>query len=444
LVDPPDQRIFLVNGFTRTIRAGRFSFDVRSPMRFTDVLAIALGQIRANKLRSFFTLLGIIVSVAFLVAVVAIIQGMNAYVRENIAGAVVGANSFQVRRTPLQLAPVSDNEMDRIRRRPRISLRDAEAVTAALPEARAISIQSGWPTPQADIVWRDKTLADVPIFGVTPSYQEVQDYRIAAGRPLTDVDIAQRQPVIVVGADIATKLFDNVEAVGRDVRILGERLTIVGVIRPKGRVLGQSFDAFALMPLPRFEMLYGRRSTTTISVKMNEAVDVAPAMARAEEAMRIAHGLRPGEDNDFSVETADALVNFWKTLTRVLFSVIPAVVAIGIVVGGIVIMNIMLMAVNERTREIGIRKAVGATRADISRQFFVETITLSSLGGALGVLGGWAFAVLIAFASPLPARVSSWSVLAALALGGTVGVIFGVYPARRAARLDPITALRAE
>jgi putative ABC transport system permease protein len=216
------------------------------------------------------------------------------------------------------------------------------------------------------------------------------------------------------------------------------------VIRPKGRVLGQSFDAFALMPLPRFEMLYGRRSTTTISVKMNEAVDVAPAMARAEEAMRIAHGLRPGEDNDFSVETADALVNFWKTLTRVLFSVIPAVVAIGIVVGGIVIMNIMLMAVNERTREIGIRKAVGATRADISRQFFVETITLSSLGGALGVLGGWAFAVLIAFASPLPARVSSWSVLAALALGGTVGVIFGVYPARRAARLDPITALRAE
>jgi putative ABC transport system permease protein len=413
-------------------------------MRFADVLAIALGQIRANKLRSFFTLLGIIVSVAFLVAVVAIIQGMNAYVRENIAGAVVGANAFQVRRTPLQLAPVSDNEMDRIRRRPRITPRDAEAVSVALPEAMAISIQSGWPTPQADVVWRDKTLADVPIFGVTPSYQEVQDYRIGDGRPLTDVDVAQRQPVVVVGAEVANKLFENVEAVGRDVRILGERYTIVGVIKPKGRVLGQSFDAFVLMPLPRFEMLYGRRNTTTISVKMREAAEVAPAMARAEEAMRIAHGLRPGQDNDFSVETADALVNFWKTLTRVLFSVIPAVVAIGIVVGGIVIMNIMLMAVTERTREIGIRKAVGATRADISRQFFVETITLSSLGGALGVLGGWVFALVIAAASPLPARVSYWSVLAALALGGTVGVLFGVYPARRAARLDPIAALRAE
>jgi putative ABC transport system permease protein len=413
-------------------------------MRFTDVLGIALGQIRANKLRSFFTLLGIIVSVAFLVAVVAIIQGMNAYVRENIAGAVVGANAFQVRRTPLQLAPISDSEMDRIRRRPRITLRDADAVAAALPEATAISIQSGWPTPQADIVWRDKTLADVPIFGVTPSYQEVQDYRIDEGRPLADIDLSQRQPVIVVGAEIATKLFENVPAVGRDVRILGERYTIVGVNKPKGRVLGQSFDAFVLMPLNRFEMLYGRRSTTTISVKMREAVEVAPAMARAEEAMRIAHGLRPNDDNDFSVETADALVNFWKTLTRVLFSVIPAVVAIGIVVGGIVIMNIMLMAVNERTREIGIRKAVGATRSDINRQFFVETITLSSLGGAIGVFGGWVFALVIAFASPLPARVSYWSVFVALALGATVGVVFGVYPARRAARLDPITALRAE
>ena len=413
-------------------------------MRFLDVLAVAMGQIRANKLRSFFTLLGIIVSVAFLVAVVAVIQGMNAYVRENIAGAVVGANAFQVRRTPLQLAPVSDAEMDRIRRRPRITTRDAAAVAVALPDAEAVSIQSGWPTPQADVVWREKALGDVPIFGITPAYQEVQGYRIADGRALTEVDMLQRQPVIVIGAEIAEKLFENVQAVGRDVRILGDLFTVVGVIEPKGRVLGQSFDSFVLMPLPRFEMLYGRRNTTTISVKMANAADVAPAMARAEEAMRIAHGLRPNEANDFSVETADALVNFWKTLTRVLFSVIPAVVAIGIVVGGIVIMNIMLMAVNERTREIGIRKAVGATRDDISRQFFVETITLSSLGGAIGVLGGWAFALIIATASPLPARVSAWSVLVALALGGTVGVLFGVYPARRAARLDPIAALRAE
>ncbi|HEX6048860.1 MAG TPA: ABC transporter permease, partial [Gemmatimonadaceae bacterium] len=191
-------------------------------MRFLDVLAVALGQIRANKLRSFFTLLGIIVSVAFLVAVVAVIQGMNAYVSENIAGAVVGANAFQVRRTPLQLAPVSDAEMDRIRRRPRITTRDAEAVAAALPDAEAVSIQSGWPTPQADVVWRDKTLGDVPIFGITPAYQVVQDYRIAEGRALTEIDVLQRQPVIVIGAEVAERLFEQVQAVGRDVRILGD------------------------------------------------------------------------------------------------------------------------------------------------------------------------------------------------------------------------------
>jgi len=191
-------------------------------------------------------------------------------------------------------------------------------------------------------------------------------------------------------------------------------------------------------------MRYGRRLTTTISVKMREAAEIDGAMARAEEAMRVAHGLRPAQENDFSIETADALVSFWKSLTRILFAVVPAVVAIGIVVGGIVIMNIMLMAVTERTREIGIRKAVGARARDIERQFIAETVALSMLGGVLGVLSGWAFALIISAVSPLPARISLWSVLLALALGGGIGLIFGVYPARRAARLDPIAAMRAE
>jgi len=177
---------------------------------------------------------------------------------------------------------------------------------------------------------------------------------------------------------------------------------------------------------------------------MRTADDVAGGMARAEEAMRVAHRLRPGDENDFSIDTADALIAFWQQLTRVLFSVIPAVVAVGVVVGGIVIMNIMLMAVTERTREIGIRKSVGATARDIKRQFLAEAVLLTTLGGALGVAGGGAFATLIALATPVPARVTWWSVTLALALGGGVGVLFGVYPASRAARLDPITALRAE
>lgn len=413
-------------------------------MRPLDVLGIAFAQIVGNKLRSFFTLLGIIVSVAFLIAVVAIIQGMNAYVKENIAGAVVGANAFQVRRTPIQLGAFNDDQWEKVQRRPRISARDVAAVREALPDAEAISMQSGWPTPSTDVVWRGRTVGGVLVFGITPEYQTVQDYRVERGRAMSVVDVSARMPVVVLGAEVAEKLFESVDPIGQEIRLAGGRFTVIGVNAPKGRVLGQSFDAFTLIPITRFEMRYGRRLTTTISVKMPEAEDIPGAMARAEEAMRLAHGLRPLEENDFSVETADALVDFWRNLTRVLFAVIPAVVAIGIVVGGIVIMNIMLMAVNERTREIGIRKAVGARARDIERQFLAETIALSAMGGLLGVISGWAFAFLVSVVSPLPARITWWSVLVALALGAGIGVIFGVYPARRAARLDPVTAMRAE
>lgn len=415
-------------------------------MRSSDVLGTAMGQIAANKLRSFFTLLGIIVSVAFLVAVVAIIEGMNAYVKENIAGAVIGANAFQVRRTPLQIGLFDDEGWKRVARRPRVTAADAEAVRAALPDAQAVAMTSGWPTPMSDVIWRDQVVGDVLVFGITPEYQVVQDYRFAKGRGISDVDVLQRRPVCVLGHDIANKLFGErgLDPIGESVRVGGQRCEIVGVAAPKGKVLGQSFDGFVLLPVSFHETLYGRRLTASISVKMFEAADVAPAMARAEEAVRIARRLRPGQENTFSVETADALVEFWKNLTRVLFSIIPAMVAIGIVVGGIVIMNIMLMSVSERTHEIGIRKAIGARARDIERQFLAEAIVLSSLGGVLGVLAGWLFALLVATASPLPARITGWSVAVALLLGAGVGVLFGVYPARRAAKLDPIMAMRQE
>ena len=413
-------------------------------MRFADVLLTALTQIRANKLRSFFTLLGIIVSVAFLVAVIAIIQGMNAYVKENVASAMIGSNTFQIRRTPINLGLIETEEWRRMQRRPKITHSDAEVVRVAIPDAEAISITSGWPTPQSDVVWRERTLGDVLVFGVSPDHQVVQDYRFSSGVPLNDIDVRQRRHAVVIGADVATKLFESVDPVGKDVRIRGELFSIVGVVAPKGRVLGQSFDGFVLMPITTFESMYGRRQTTTISVKMPTALEVEGAMRRAEEAMRLAHRLRPTEEPDFSIETADALVSFWKQLTSVLFAVVPAMVAIGIVVGGIVIMNIMLMSVKERTHEIGLRKSVGATHRDIRRQFLAEATMLATLGGAFGAAGGWSFAMMIALVSPLPARVTSWSILLALALGAGVGVLFGVYPADRASRLDPVNALRAE
>jgi len=414
-------------------------------MPILEAVRLAIQGIWTSKLRSFFTLLGIIVSVGFLVAVVAIIQGMNAYVRENVAGAVIGTNAFQVRRDPIAVGLIDEEAIRAIARRPRITREDAAAVAAALPDAQAVALQSGWPTPQADVVYRSQSLRSVLIFGVTPEYQAVQDYRFAAGEPLADPDVRERRPVAVVGYDVAEKLFGVPESgVGKRIRVGGREMTVKGVIARKGRVLGQSFDSFVMLPLPTFEAIYGRRLTTVVSVKMENAEALPDAMARAEEAMRITHRLRPGEANDFTVDKADALVAFWRSLTRLLFTIIPAVVCIGIVVGGIVIMNIMLMSVTERTREIGIRKSLGATRRDIRRQFFIEAVALSALGGLLGVAGGWALAAMVASVSPLPARVTLWSVGVALALGAGTGIVFGVYPAARAARLDPITALRAE
>src|SRR5216117_1199513 len=298
-------------------------------MPLYEALRLALQTVWSHKLRSFFTLLGIIVSVAFLVAVVAVIQGMNAYVRERLAGAIVGVNAFQVRRDPIQVGFIDDEAWKQIQRRPIIAPEDVGYIQRAVPEAEAIALQSGWPTPMADVQWRNRTTGDVFIFGVTAPYVVVQDYTFAAGDPLTDVDVQQRRFVAVLGFDVADKLFgDPGAAVGRMIRVRGVQLTVKGVIAKKGTVLGQSWDGFVMLPLTTFEALYGRRQTTVISVKMPTATAVADGMVRAEEAMRVAHRLRPGQGDDFAVDTAEGLVEFWKRLTRVLFTVVPTVVGI--------------------------------------------------------------------------------------------------------------------
>src|SRR5262245_1699407 len=414
-------------------------------MPLYEALRLALQTVWSHKLRSFFTLLGIIVSVAFLVAVVAVIQGMNAYVRERLAGAIVGVNAFQIRRDPIQVGFIDEEEWKQIQRRPIIAPEDVAFIERAVPDADAIALQSGWPTPMADVQWRNRETGDVFIFGVTAPFVVVQDYTFAAGEPLSAIDVQQRRYVGVLGFGVAEKLFGNAEAaVGQMVRVRGLQLLVKGVIARKGTVLGQSWDGFVMLPLTTFESMYGRRQTMVISVKMPTADAVGPAMLRAEEAMRIAHRLRPGAGNDFTVDTGEGLIAFWSRLTRVIFTVVPAVVVIGIVVGGIVIMNIMLMSVTERTREIGIRKALGASRSAIRRQFFAEALTLSLLGGVAGLGAGFTLAFLVQAISPLPARVTTWSIGLALLLGVVVGVIFGVYPAHRASRLDPIEALRQE
>ncbi len=415
-------------------------------MPIYDAFLLALGTIWSHKLRSFFTLLGIIVSVTFLIAVLAIIAGLNAYVRENIVQAFTGSNTFQVRRQPLLFANRFDElEWQRIERRPLLTRADANAVAAALPDARTVAIQSGFPPPFTEVRWNSRHVDGVLTLGVTPGWHQIQEHRFAMGRPLSDVDDRQVRPVAVIGWDVYTQLMgEGIQPVGQRIRVNGTELTIVGVVGKRGTVLGQSRDNMILIPFDTFEGMFGRRKTTIVFVKMNDVGELPGAMARAEETMRVRHHLRPMQENDFSVETSDALVSFWKRLTGLLFAIIPSVVIIGVLVGGIVIMNIMLMSVNERTHEIGIRKSLGARRRDIRRQFLIEAVTMAVGGGLVGVVAGAAFAQLIAAVTPLPARVSLVSVVGALALGGVVGMVFGVVPAARAARLDPITALRAE
>jgi putative ABC transport system permease protein len=250
-------------------------------MPLSEALRLALGSILSAKLRSFFTLLGIIVSVGFLVVVVAIIQGMNAYVKENLTGAMIGTNAFQLRRSPISVGLMDDEQLKAIAKRPLVTREDAEVVEQALPDAQAVALQSGWPTPVSDVEYGNRTVANVLVFGVTPPYQVVQDYRFAYGSPLADPDVRERRYAVVLGWDIARELFDDPPiAVGKKVRVAGYELTVKGVIAKKGRVLGQSFDGFVLIPFSTFESMYGRRKTTVVSVKMTNPDAIDEAMGR--------------------------------------------------------------------------------------------------------------------------------------------------------------------
>ena len=413
-------------------------------MPLLEAVRMALGAIRAQKLKSFFSLIGVLIGVMFLIAVVSIVKGMNVYIEEKFANALVGHNTFKLRQRPNF---VGDNVTDDVwmewLRRPRISYADADYVTERI---RTPVTAAKYCADRMVLAYGTRQAKDIDLVGTEESYFRIKGYNLASGRIFTPQEVRVAQPVVVLGSQVAEKLFEGNEPLGKEVKIAGLPYRVIGVVQPQGTLFGLSMDKFAIMPYsaPARRYICPINILDEVMYKTGSSTDLPVAMGEAEAAMRARRGLKPTQANNFTIETSEAILDFWNRLTKVLFTALPLLVGISLVVGGIVIMNIMLMAVTERTREIGIRKALGARRSDIMAQFMVEAATLSTAGAAFGIGAGLGLAFLVRALTPLPAAIATWSLFAAVALGMVVGVAAGSYPAYRASKLDPIAALRAE
>jgi len=398
---------------------------------------IALETMRAHKLRSFLMLLGVILSVSTLILVVALISGMNQYFATRIAN--LGSNVFLVMQFPI----ISDTEdlLKATRRNRQITWEDYEALRDNLKLPKAVGVEAR----RTGTVRNDRqNLQDIDIRGVTANIGDMDVEEVGTGRYITDIDNQHRDMVCMIGADVADKLFANRDPLGKIIVVDGQEFEVVGVAKRIGNTFGQSQDLFVYIPIETWLKIYGRQTSLHINIQARGPEWLARTQEEARVMMRSRRHLAPNAEDNFGILASDSLMGLWQNLTGTLASGMVGLVSIFLVIGGVVIMNVMLASVTERTREIGIRKSLGAKRRDILLQFMVESTVMALVGGAIGVAIAWLLAVIVRNATPVPMTVPVLAVVVAIVISSAVGVFFGVYPARKAARLDPIEALRFE
>jgi putative ABC transport system permease protein len=409
-----------------------------STMNFKEAVAIATSSLWAHKLRSILTLIGVVIGVAAVIAVVSLINGANQYVATRVFR--LGADVFGVSKQPSIITNVDDYL--EYQKRKRITYDDFQAIRELCKSCKEIGASLGG---RLEVKSGLNSLKDTNLRAWTPQMAELYDVDLVAGRHMTETDLQQAAPVCVIGNDLVENLLPGVDPIGKEVRWRNIPCQIIGVGKKEGSALGTSLDNWIILPLSTYKKEYGTQTDSLrITARAGSATTIQETVDEVRQIMRGRRHLAFGKKDDFAVETSDSFLSLWKDISSSFFLVTIAIASISLLVGGIVIMNIMLVSVTERTREIGLRKALGARSGDILRQFLIESSTISLFGGALGVLCGVLLAQLVSIISPLPSAVQLWSVIGGLLVALSVGLFFGTYPASKAARLDPVVALRSE
>ncbi len=402
-----------------------------------ETIRMAMDTLRSHKLRTFLTLLGVILAVTTLVAVMSIISGLNFYVSDKLAN--LGANAFVIDRFGII---TNADEFFKAQKRPVLGVDDMQFLREHMKLAYRVA---GIEATSMDLRAGNELFEDGRVFGVTPNYTEVRSIGTAFGRPLNDVDDTHRSPICVLGADVAQKLFPNVDPIGKSIRAGAVSYEVVGVAAALGTVLGQPRDNFILIPFGTFQKTWHfPQSSITMFVQAQAAELMDAAQDEARMLLRSKRHVPYNEKDNFGIIAPSSITGLWEELTAKIFEMAVGIVSVFLVVGGIVVMNIMLASVVERTREIGIRKALGARRRHIITQFLAESAFITALGGAIGILFAYAIGALVTATTSFPIKTPLSAVIIALTVSTSVGLFFGIYPAVRASRLDPIEALRQE